>query len=160
MSQTNKPNKKSLAREFLFQYFFHLQLPVFKELREEAGAKDDDKTIMASINEFKESTDTLLEKDLYRFVLDQARGALRGYGEIEERISKNLKNWKLARLSKVDHTVLILAANEMLFYKQTPPKVVINEYIEIAKKYGTKESPSFINGVLDSFSKNELESKE
>lgn len=149
-------NKKSMAREFCFQYFFHMQLPVFKEMRDEEFSGGNEKTIIASVNEFKTSTDTLLEQDLFAFVIDQIRNSLTNYSAIEEKVSEYLKNWKIERLSKVDHTVLLLAFSELLFYKQTPPKVVINEYIEIAKKYGTKDSGSFINGTLDSFAKKEI----
>ena len=152
----NNTNKKSLAREFCFQYFFHMQLPIFKELREESAASGDEKAIIASISEFKESTDTLLESELFGYVVKQVKNTLSHYAQIEEKVSSYLKNWKLERLSKVDHTVLILAFSEMLYFEQTPPKVVMNEYIEIAKKYGTKESGAFINGILDKFAKSEI----
>lgn len=149
-------NKKSKAREFCFQYFFHMQLPIFKELREEISGRSDDKAIIASLNEYKESTDTLLEQDLFKYVVEQVRNSLSHYNEIEEKITGYLKNWKLSRLSKVDHTVLLLAFSELLYHEQTPPKVVINEYIDIAKKYGTKDSASFVNGILDRFAKSEI----
>ena len=149
-------NKKSVAREFCFQYFFHLQLPVFEELRKESALNQDDRPLTASIGEFKESTDTLLEKDLYNYVVTLSRKTLNHYDSLEEKISSYLKNWKLSRLSKVDHTILLLAFSELLYHKETPPKVVINEFIEIAKKYGSKESSKFINGILDRFVKNEI----
>lgn len=149
-------NKKSQAREFCFQYFFHMQLPIFKELREENASSSDDKAILNSIADFKESTGTFLEGELFKFVVDQTKSALENYNDLEEKISGYLKNWKLNRLAKVDHTVLLLAFNEMLYYKQTPPKVAINEYIDIAKKFGSKESGSFVNGILDNFAKKEI----
>lgn len=65
-----------------------------------------------------------------------------------EQISNNLKaDWKLERLSKVNIALLKLAIYEML-YKKVPYKVVINEVVELAKKYGEDSSSSFINGVL------------
>lgn len=146
-------NKKSAAREFCFQYFFHMQLPIFKELRSEPS---DEKAITASISEFKETTDTLLEQDLFKFVLDQVKNTLENYSTLEQKVESYLQNWKLSRLSKTDHTVLLLSFSELIYYKDTPPKVVINEYIEIAKKYGSKESGAFINGVLDRFAKSEI----
>ncbi|MEX0799039.1 MAG: transcription antitermination factor NusB [Bacteriovoracaceae bacterium] len=152
----NNVNKKSLAREFCFQYFFHLQLPIFKELRERSLTSADESAFIESINEYKESTDTLLEKDLFKFVTTQIKNTLSHYEELEEKISGYLKNWKLSRLSKVDHTLLLLAFSELLYHKETPPKVVINEFIEISKKYGAKDSVNFINGVLDRFAKSEI----
>ena len=65
-----------------------------------------------------------------------------------EKISKNLKdNWTIDRISKIDKALLILAIYEIQ-YKEIPFKVVINEVVELAKKYGEDTSASFINGVL------------
>ena len=69
-------------------------------------------------------------------------------GDITEKISKNLKdNWTIDRISKIDKALLILAIYEIQ-YKENPFKVVINEVVELAKKYGEDTSASFINGVL------------
>lgn len=68
--------------------------------------------------------------------------------DITEKISKNLKdNWTIDRISKIDKALLILAIYEIQ-YKEIPFKVVINEVVELAKKYGEDTSASFINGVL------------
>ena len=77
--------------------------------------------------------------------------------EITQKISSNLKvEWKLERLSKIDVALLKLAIYEML-YKKIPFKVAINEVIELAKKYGEDNSPSFINGILASIVKKDLQ---
>jgi transcription antitermination protein NusB len=68
-------------------------------------------------------------------------------------VGKHLKNWKLQRLSRIEHTLLVMAVYELKFQKETPFKVVINEAIELAKKYSTKEAGPFLNGVLDSIAK-------
>lgn len=145
-------NKKSAAREFCFQYFFHIQLPIFQELRQEY----DQQSLLSSLDDFKASTNTLLEQEMNSFVLTQLKNTIQNYHEIEERIAKYLINWKLNRVSKVDSTLLFLAFSELLYHKSTPPKVVINEYIEIAKKFGTKDSAPFINATLDNFVKSEI----
>ena len=68
--------------------------------------------------------------------------------EILNKISKNLKdNWSIERISKIDKALLMLAIYEIQ-YKEIPFKVVINEVVELAKKYGEDTSASFINGVL------------
>lgn len=68
--------------------------------------------------------------------------------ELENQISNNLKSdWKIERISKVNIALLKLAIYEMI-YKKVPYKVVINEVVELAKKYGEDSSSSFINGVL------------
>jgi N utilization substance protein B len=143
-------NKKRAAREFCFQYFFHLQLPIFRELKDELAKDASDKVIMDSIEEFKVSTNTLLEGDLSNFVVNQIKQTLMNYASLEETIKEYLKNWKLDRLSRVDSTVLLLAVSELKYNNnETSKSVVINEAIEIAKKFGTASSGSFINGVLD-----------
>lgn len=141
------------AREFCFQYFFHIQLPVFDSLKDELNNEDQLKNLRSSILEFKESTNTMLNDEANSFVEKQIVHTLKNYSEIEGIISDNLKNWKLSRLSKVDHTNLLLAVNELCFTKTAPIKVIINEAIEISKKFGSLESSSFINGVLDGVAK-------
>jgi N utilization substance protein B len=67
---------------------------------------------------------------------------------LDRRIEAALRNWKISRLSTTDRNVLRLATFEMLKF-DTPPKVAINEAIELARRFGSKESASFVNGVLD-----------
>ena len=68
--------------------------------------------------------------------------------EIDERLNKVSKGWKTSRMSKVDLSILRLAAYEMLFDDDVPTGVAINEAVEIAKKYGGDETASFVNGIL------------
>lgn len=148
-------NNLKSAREFCFQFFFHLQLPVFESLRNELKDTQQSASLTDSIQEYKESANTLFDDKANHFISSQVFSSLKNYDEIEKIIEANLKNWKLARLSKVDHTILVLAVNDLCFSKSAPKKVVINEAIEISKKFGTEESASFINGVLDSVAKDQ-----
>lgn len=68
---------------------------------------------------------------------------------IDARLQEALTNWRLERLSAIDRNVLRLAAAEMLYIEDVPPRVSIQEGIRLAEKYGTEESPRFVNGVLD-----------
>ncbi|MDZ7660124.1 transcription antitermination factor NusB [Fodinibius sp.] len=70
--------------------------------------------------------------------------------QIDEIIQEHLNNWRLGRLNTIDRLLLRIAITEFLYYEQIPTKVSINEAIEIAKKYSTKKSGNFINGILDS----------
>lgn len=70
------------------------------------------------------------------------------YQEINDKISSKLKGYTVERLFKVDLAILILAIIELDYIKETPKQVVINECVELAKKYSTDKSPKFINGVL------------
>ena len=70
------------------------------------------------------------------------------YNEINEKISSNLKGYTIDRVYKVDLSILVLAIIELDYIKENPKEVVINEAIELAKKFSTEKSPRFINGVL------------
>ncbi|UMZ73952.1 transcription antitermination factor NusB [Natranaerofaba carboxydovora] len=69
--------------------------------------------------------------------------------KIDEIIDLHTENWSIERLSKVDLSILRLALAELLYVEDIPYKVSINEAVELAKKYSTHESPSYVNGVLD-----------
>ena len=69
--------------------------------------------------------------------------------EIESRISKRLVNWDVKRIAVIDKILLRIGIGELLYAEDIPPKVTINETIEIAKEYSTAKSGKFINGVLD-----------
>lgn len=73
--------------------------------------------------------------------------------QIDVALRAALDNWKLDRLSKVDRAVLRIAAAEMLYVAEVPPKVAIQEAIRLAETYGGDESPRFVNGVLDALYK-------
>ncbi|GAB4350582.1 MAG: N utilization substance protein NusB [Candidatus Abyssubacteria bacterium] len=77
------------------------------------------------------------------------KGAVANRERIDMMISSTLKNWSLERLNAVDRAILRCAVFELMYMPDIPPKVTINEAVEIAKAYGTDESGSFINGVLD-----------
>ena len=70
------------------------------------------------------------------------------YNEINEIISSNLKGYTIERLYKIDLAILVLAVIELKFIKENPKEVIINEAVELAKKFSTEKSPRFINGVL------------
>lgn len=75
---------------------------------------------------------------------------VRRYQELDSEIVRHLDNWELNRLAVIDRLILRMAICEMLEFEDIPPKVTINEAIEIAKEYSTSKSGRFINGILDS----------
>ncbi len=145
-------NHLQVAREFTFQFLFHFQLAHSEENRDDLKNLDQI-GLTNKINELKETTGHMLNDQGNTFALNHIQATLDHYTDAADIVRKHLKNWKLERLSKVDHTLLILAIVEMYFTKKAPAKVIMNESIELAKKYGSKESPAFINGVLDSAAK-------
>ena len=90
------------------------------------------------------------------FARELVTGTVEHVEEIDRLIQRHAEHWRLDRMATVDRNLLRLAAQEFLYDKQTPKTVVINEAIEIARRFSTQESPQFINGILDSIKK-ELE---
>ena len=90
-----------------------------------------------------------VNKRVSSFSKELVLGVWENRKEIDKVISKASKNWRLERMSRVDRSILRLATYEMLFRDDIPPKVSINEAVEMGKKFGNDESYSFINGVLD-----------
>ncbi|MDF2723076.1 MAG: nusB [Paenibacillus sp.] len=82
------------------------------------------------------------------YLADLVNGTTQYKKRIDETLSVYLTGWKVDRLSKVDRQILRLAAYELLIGTETPPKVVVNEAIELAKRFGSEESGKFVNGVL------------
>jgi len=87
--------------------------------------------------------------ELYSNIVDNKAWA-------EQLISDNLDNWELDRVATLDQLIMRIAVNEIYFNDDIPPKVSISEAIEIAKLYSTKDSASFVNGVLDAIFKKKL----
>lgn len=73
---------------------------------------------------------------------------------IDEVITAGSRNWRLERMARVDRNILRLAVGELVHAPGTPVRVVINEAVELAKRFGTAESPAFVNGVLDRIASN------
>lgn len=83
------------------------------------------------------------------FAEDLVRGVQAEREIIDEAIRARSKNWSLSRMPRVDLNVMRLASYELMYRADIPKKVSINEAIEIVRRYGDKESPAFVNGILD-----------
>ncbi|MBX6360758.1 MAG: transcription antitermination factor NusB [Acidobacterium ailaaui] len=134
------PGKRRKARELAMQMIFQLdmgkQTPdevrrTFWKAREETGLEPD-------VRGFAE--------DLFRIVV--SRGA-----QVDELIEKHSANWRLDRMASVDRNVLRMAVAEMIGFPGTPAPIIINEALEIARRYSAPESIHFLNGVLDAVAK-------
>ena len=85
----------------------------------------------------------------HSFVENLVLGVLKHQPEIDTQIADKLENFTLPRLSTIDRNVLRIAVYEMFYCDDPPPIVAINEAIELAKRFGTEDSGSFVNGILD-----------
>ena len=84
-----------------------------------------------------------------QFTLELVRKTLEKLAAIDESIQRHAEKWDLSRIAVLDRLILRLAICEILYFDDIPPKVTINEAIEIAKKYSTEKSDKFVNGILD-----------
>lgn len=126
---------RSAMREFAFKFLYEVEFQ--KDISNE------------QISLFVENNE-IDNKDAEEYIIDVVNGINANNEEIINAISNNLKeDWKIERISKINIALLKLAIYEIKF-KELPYKVVINEAVELAKKYGEDTSPNFINGVLAS----------
>ncbi len=99
------------------------------------------------VHNFRETSE--VQDKIREFAEGLVQGVLENREQIDQAITARSKNWTLTRMPRVDLNIMRVAAFELLFRPEIPKKVSINEAIEIAKKYGDKESPAFVNGILD-----------
>jgi transcription antitermination protein NusB len=107
---------------------------------------------------FWESRDDV-DDDTRGFADDLHRLATKREDEVDKLIQKHAKNWRLERMPAVDRNLLRTAVAEMLGYPNTPAPIVINETLEIAKRYAAPESLQFLNGVLDAIGRELLDER-
>lgn len=136
--------KRRTAREFAFQILYRLDMGqenlVHRILRTEKILEEFWETNLTS-DDVKEYTDLLV------------KGTKENQREIDRIIADSAENWTIDRMASVDRNILRFSTYEILKRNEIPSSVIINEAIEIAKKYGTEESGSFINGILDRVAK-------
>ena len=89
-------------------------------------------------------------QEVLPFFKKLVKGVIDAKSEIDAIIERFSSNWKMSRMSGVDRNIMRIAVYELLFCDDIPPKVSINEAIDVGKKFGTEESGAFINGILDS----------
>ncbi len=130
--------KRRKGREYAFQLLFRLDFT----------GKTPDKR---DFDEFW--TDKEGDAEIREFAEDIVYGAINHLAEIDSAIRKAAEHWVLERMAAADRNILRSATYELLYRKDIPSTVTINEAIEIAKRYSTNESSSFINGILDTIAK-------
>ncbi|MEK6693205.1 MAG: transcription antitermination factor NusB [Nitrospirota bacterium] len=130
--------KRRTAREFALQILYRLDMG--QENLAEKILEEFWETNLTS-DDVKEYTDLLV------------KGTKENQREIDRIIADSAENWTIDRMASVDRNILRFSTYEILKRNEIPSSVIINEAIEIAKKYGTEESGSFINGILDRVAK-------
>jgi N utilization substance protein B len=128
---------REIALQFLYQY----------DSQRETCLEDSD--IKQQINLFWSAKDASINEDVKEFATVLITGSCENMEGIDQIISKYSKNWRLSRMPTIDRNILRMATYELAYLRNIPPPVTINEAVELAKKFGTEESGSFINGILD-----------
>lgn len=150
----NSVNKNTLAREYAFKFLYHFQ---FSQFEKELSELSNGPVLTENLDQFDESyseqdsehPDNIISTDIRAKAEVIIKTVVAKRAEIEEKILAVLDVKNISRLKKVDLTILNLGVSELLFLENAPEKVVINESINLAKKYGSNESASLINGLLD-----------
>ncbi len=96
--------------------------------------------------------------DVQEFATILTKGAMENLKAIDQVISQSADHWELPRMAAVDRNILRLATYELLFLEEIPPKVTLNEAIDLAKKFGDIDSGRFVNGILDQITKTAVKS--
>jgi N utilization substance protein B len=107
-----------------------------------------DDIVKRNVDNFKEDCD----KD---FILDNIKGISKKIDEIDKIIADSAPEWPIEQIAVIDKTILRMAVYELSFNADVPPKVVINEAVELAKTYGGENSSKFVNGVLGTLFRND-----
>ncbi|MFN7131752.1 MAG: transcription antitermination factor NusB [Myxococcales bacterium] len=135
MSKGRQPGMRTRARERVLQALYQVDVS-------RADGLD-------ALENAWTSDEAPVEKDAREFSERLMRGVLDHREEIDKVIETHSHNWRLERMARVDRNILRLAVFELLHLRDVPKRVVINEAVELAKKFGTEESSAFINGILD-----------
>jgi N utilization substance protein B len=150
--------KRRKARELVLQFLFQTDMnpparragrPVVRAGEaEEAGTPvDDQSSVEEELASFWENFKT--DEEGKAFFRQLAGGVMAHWDEINALIDGASENWRIARMAAVDRNILRFSVYELVYLDDIPSRVTINEAVEIAKRYGSGESPSFVNGILD-----------
>lgn len=137
--------KRTLSREIALKVLYALDITGDSVMDIAQKYWENAEPVEESVKEF---SDTIVD------------GVAGNRDDLDEIITKYADNWELKRMATIDRNVLRVAVYELLYMPETPPKVAINEAIELAKKYGDKDSGKFVNGILDKISKTERAGEE
>jgi len=141
------------AREIAMQTLYALE---FAD-QELAAHLENPQMIIDKLNEIAQDSTIDKESKIYEFSLFLVKNICENIKEIDQKIDQHSTNWPLQRLATLDRTILRLAIFE-LNYTETASAIIINEAIEIAKRFSSESSGKFINGVLNSVAENKNES--
>ena len=113
------------------------------------------KSMSSTLEEFL-GTDDTRDKEILDFCKRLVLGVEENLETIDKKIAEYATNWEFKRIAIIDRNILRLGVLELFFASDVPPKVTINEAVELAKKFGDLDSSRFVNGILDNIHKKEI----
>lgn len=131
--------KRSELRENIFKLLFRVEFNEKEEMKEQVGLYFDDIPL--------EGEKTISEKN-QKYIRDKYQSIVEKLADIDKEIEKVSDGWQISRMGKVELTIIRLALYEIRYDDDIPAGVAINEAVELAKKFGGDDAPSFINGIL------------
>lgn len=99
------------------------------------------------------------DDNIKQFAMLLVEGTLKKLKDIDKLITDYTDNWRIERMAVIDRNIIRMATFELIYLDQIPPKVAINEAVDLAKRFGDDESGRFVNGVLDKINKQERKNK-
>ncbi len=131
--------KRTKAREIALQILYQVDIT--------RGSAQD------CLEDFWKTHEEEIEDAVVEFAASLVRGICQNRHELDTLITQAAENWELTRMAVVDRNILRMATYELIHRTDIPPKVAINEAIDIAKKFGDQDSGKFVNGILDRINK-------
>lgn len=143
---------RRLAREFAIQFLFSMDFN-----KEEHSEQYIEEFLQHKEENRDMDEEGVLGKSPREYIIETLKGTMQHLEEIDKLIEFHTTGWKKERIAKVDLAILRLAIYEIIFNDNVPDSVAANEAVELAKKYSTEESGSFVNGVLGKIIRNKSE---
>lgn len=128
--------KRTLSREFALQILYKVDIT--------------HESFDAAISDFwQDHLEENIEEDVRLFATELVRGAIENLPAIDQKISQYATNWEIERMAVIDRNIMRMGSYELLYLSDIPPKVSINEAVELAKRYSGDEAGKFVNAILD-----------
>lgn len=128
--------KRTLSREFALQMLYKVDI-----------TRDSPDTAIADF--WQDHLEENIEDEVRNFATEIVKGTIDNLSVIDQKISQYATNWEIERMAVIDRNIMRMGSYELLYRSDIPPKVSINESVELAKRYSGQEAGKFVNAILD-----------
>lgn len=141
--------RRTEARELALQILYQVDI-----------RKDDVDILLEDLWQREQQEKAKINDSVKEFTTTLVKGTLENLQKLDTAISSYAENWELDRMAVIDRNIIRMASFELFYLEDIPPKVSINEAVDLAKKYGDVDSGKFVNGILDRVNKEERKNLE